>query len=72
MNNDRIKKYFTNALSSADRNSFEQEMENNEHLKESVSGLEEWLNTSAQNNLSVLETVLKINQKKRHLRKNGK
>lgn len=58
MNNDWIKKYFDGVLSSRERNSFEQQMEEDALLEESVSGLEAWLDSSAQNNLSGLETSL--------------
>lgn len=39
MNNDLIKKYLADELSSQERNAFEQQMENDPFLKESVEGL---------------------------------
>jgi predicted Zn-dependent protease len=70
MDNETIKKYLTNQLSPIERNAFEQEMENDPFLKESVEGFEMFDEQLTMNNLNTIESSLnnkidaKINQTK--------
>lgn len=59
MDNDLIKKYLANELSSAERHAFEIEMENDPFLMEAIEGLSMQHNTWAPTHLSELEEQLK-------------
>lgn len=54
MDNNTIKKYLANELSSIERNAFEQEMENDPFLKESIEG---WLQDETQIPLDKINTI---------------
>lgn len=73
MDNETIKKYLANELSPTERNAFEQEMENDDFLKESVEGFEmansQWSNDSIHHIESALNN--KIDEKVKE-NKNGK
>lgn len=56
MQNETIKKYLANQLTPTERNAFEQEMENDEFLKESVEGFEMLSNSDTK--LTTIKTEL--------------
>jgi hypothetical protein len=59
MTNDEIKKYLKNELPLMERVKFIEELENDLFLKESIEGLEMWMQNNKHKTIDELDTELK-------------